>query len=285
MKLDVNSYNKDNLIGTYWLGIVEDNDDPKFLGRCKVRVLGKFDAKVTPKSTEYVIPTDKLPWSRSSAYRVGGSNTGAGNFSVPKLGTEVFVTFDNGNIYTPIYHWNMYPSDEVVEEVESSYKNSHVLIYDTVFDQDEEFNNTRPGEHIKVFFTESKGFIIDYTTEIGSSKIEVKPDNSFLFTNPNKDRILIENNGNITVENSNNINIITGNDVTIECKSAKISASKEAHIDSPRIKLGKQAAESVVKGDSFQRLFDTHIHPSGTGPTGPPTISMKSTLSKKNTTD
>ena len=34
---------KDDLVGADWIGIVVDNKDPEFTGRCKVRIYGKFD--------------------------------------------------------------------------------------------------------------------------------------------------------------------------------------------------------------------------------------------------
>ena len=38
-------------------------------------------------------------------------------FEIPKLGSIVRITFDNGNYYQPVYHENIYPSDETKAEV------------------------------------------------------------------------------------------------------------------------------------------------------------------------
>jgi len=276
-RLSARDLASDSLRGTQWVGVVEDTEDELFEGRVRLRVFGKMDQRVDPEDPEsdYVMPTAALPWARPSVASSGGSNSGSGTFSVPKIGTIVRVTFDNGNYYSPVYHESLYPSDELKAEIEASYQNSHVLIYDTAFGLtgggNEEVTNEREGESIKVFFTEEKGLMMDYTTTEGPTTVNIKPDNSVEIINANGDSILMENNGNIN----------------ITCTNANINASGETHINSPRIKLGEEAAEAVMKGDTFKAIFDAHIHPTGVGPSGPPTQPSitDSYLSKKNTTD
>jgi hypothetical protein len=53
--------------------------------------------------------------------------------------------------------------------------------------------------------------------------------------------------------------------------------SKNVIIEGSSILLGKDAAESLVKGDSFKTLYDSHIHMTGAGPSGQPTVLMDST--------
>ena len=303
-------FNADNLKTTQWVGIVEDNNDDIFEGRCKIRVYGKMDDRVDPEDPQsaFKIPTASLPWARPHQLMYGGSDSGSGKFEIPKLGSIVRLTFDNGNFYQPVYHENIYPSDQTKAEVENSYQNSHVLIYDTAFgltgtleDGVSEVTNEREGEHIKVFFTEEKGLMMDYTTTEGPTTVNVKPDNSVEIINANGDSIVMLNDGNITFTHSAVFTINSGNDTIINtdtnfivnatadteinCVNAKINASAETHINSPRIKLGEQAAEAVIKGDTFASIFDAHIHPAPGGPTGPPIQKAAPSLSSKNTTD
>lgn len=42
------------------------------------------------------------------------------------------------------------------------------------------------------------------------------------------------------------------------------------------IKLGSSATEKLVLGDAFMQFFNTHTHPTGVGPSGPPTQPMAS---------
>ena len=170
----------DDLKATTWLGFVEDNEDPKLEGRCRVRVLGKFDDRIDPEDPEsdFIIPTEHLPWARQSTNITGGSSSGGGLLSFPKVGALVSVKFNEGNIYMPEYFYNVHVSDEVKDEVQNSYQNSHVIVYDTAFGIDSEGENQRDGEHIKIFFTEEKGLMLDYATTEGSSIINIRPDNS-----------------------------------------------------------------------------------------------------------
>jgi hypothetical protein len=201
----------------------------------------------------------------------------------------VEVTFDNGNLYSPVYHHAVYISDEVKEEIQGSYENAHVLIYDTAFGQSidgsGEVSNDRDGEGIKVFFTEEKGFTIDYATGDGSTTFVLKPDNSVEITNPNGDRVLMSNDGNITFTHSGTVTISADADLEVNCVNATITASSEAHIDAPRIKLGTSAAEAIIKGDTFKDLYNNHTHPTPVGPTGTPIVPMDPALSQVNTTD
>ena len=268
MKIGSAEFAQDNLTGTQWVGLVEDTNDPKFEGRAKVRVYGKFDGRVDPTDPEsaYLIPTENLPWSRPANGLGGGSSSGGGKLDIPKIGSEIQITFDNGDIYAPTYHYNIYPSDELKAEVQPSYQNAHVLIYDTAFaisDSTSAATNEKEGEGIKVFFTEEKGFVIDYATPDGSTVINVKNDNTFEVTNANGDSIVMSNDGKLTV-----------------------TATSETHINSPKIKLGEQAAEAIIKGDTFAGIFDAHVHIGNFGaPTSPPTTVTKPALSTKNTTD
>ena len=304
-KVNPANFNADDLRTTQWVGIVEDTNDDIFEGRCKIRVYGKMDDRVDPEDPQsaFVIPTASLPWSRPHQLMYGGSNSGSGKFEIPKLGSIVRITFDNGNYYQPVYHENIYPSDETKAEVEPSYQNSHVLIYDTAFgltgeleSGNPEVTNDREGEHIKVFFTEEKGLMMDYTTTEGPTTVNVKPDNSVEIINANGDSIVMLNDGNITFTHSAQFTINSGadtvinatTDTLINCVNAVITASGEIHANSPRIKLGEAAAESVMKGDTFKAWVDGHVHiasKSGT-PTGPPIVpSPSGAYSKKNTTD
>jgi uncharacterized protein involved in type VI secretion and phage assembly len=65
--------------------------------------------------------------------------------------------------------------------------------------------------------------------------------------------------------------------VTIEDKagnSIELSSSGIV-IDSQAIKVGSSsAAQSLVLGDAFMTLFNSHTHPTGVGPSGPPVTPM-----------
>jgi phage gp45-like len=82
-----------------------------------------------------------------------------------------------------------------------------------------------------------------------------------------------------------NAKITADANVDVNCANAKITANAEAQIDSPKIKLGKTAAEAVIKGDTFKELYNNHIHPTPVGPTEKPAVPMDAALSQVSSTD
>ena len=280
-KLTTKDLKDDNLKGTQWIGIVENTDDDIFEGRCRIRVFGKMDQREDPEDPQsaYLMPTESLPWARPSVASSGGSKSGSGTFSVPKIGTVLRVTFDNGNYYSPVYHESLYPSDETKAEIEAAYPNSHVLIYDTAFgltgdlqSGDPEVTNEREGEHIKVFFTEEKGLMMDYTTTEGPTTVNIKPDNSVEIINANGDSIIMLNDGNITFTHSAKFTINSGANTEINCEDAIINCTNTVINHTSSIELGQGAVEKVVLGDTFMKLFNKHTHIGNLGaPTSPPT--------------
>ena len=291
-KVNPINFNSDDLRSTQWVGIVEDTNDDIFEGRCKIRVYGKMDDRVDPGDPEsaYKIPTAALPWSRPHQLMYGGSNTGSGKFEIPKLGSIVRLTFDNGNFYQPVYHENIYPSDETKAEVEPSYQNSHVLIYDTAFgltgelqDGVSEVTNEREGEHIKVFFTEEKGLMMDYTTTEGPTTVNIKPDNSVEIINANGDTIVMLNDGNLTFTHSAQVTINSGANTEINCEDAIINCKNMIVNHASSIELGQGASEPLVLGNLMTTLFNSHTHIGNHGaPTSPPMQPMSGAqLSKK----
>jgi hypothetical protein len=76
-----------NFIGqdgfVWWIGIVEDIDDPLTLGRCKVRCFGYHPAKSTN-----LVPTEDLPWALS----IHPLNT-PNLYGTPRIGDWVFGFF------------------------------------------------------------------------------------------------------------------------------------------------------------------------------------------------
>ena len=283
-KVNPTNFNADDLRTTQWIGIVEDTNDDIFEGRCKIRVYGKMDDRVDPEDPQsaFKIPTAALPWSRPHQLMYGGSNSGSGKFEIPKLGSIVRVTFDNGNFYQPVYHENVYPSDETKAEIEASYQNSHVLIYDTAFgltgtleDGVSEATNEREGEHIKVFFTEEKGLMMDYTTTEGPTTVNVKPDNSVEIINANGDSIVMLNDGNITFTHSAQVTINSGANTEINCEDAIINCKNTIVNHASSIELGQGASEKLVLGNKFMDLFNSHTHIGDRGSsTSPPITKM-----------
>jgi hypothetical protein len=119
-KLDGTSSNK-----TY-IGAVEDNKDPKRLGRCRIRVFDIFDEKT--KEGEYEIPMEDLPWA--TPWRDVNGN----NFNIPDIGKVITVMFEDGNKNNPIYissdHYNVNLEKKLEQLPEADYLSMKALLYD-----------------------------------------------------------------------------------------------------------------------------------------------------------
>jgi len=74
-------------------GTVMDNNDPLQYGRVKV--------KIYPMLAD--VETTNLPWAVPMYPIFEGAGTGAGYFAVPDIGTNVFIMFEMGDIYQPVY--------------------------------------------------------------------------------------------------------------------------------------------------------------------------------------
>lgn len=231
------------------IGIVEDNDDPLYKGRVRVRVFGKLDQNVEDDlEKDFNIPTECLPWARPRWADAGGIR-GAGNFSIPKLGSILNIEYENGNEYAPIYTGYKCVSDDVISEIQSSYKNAHVLLYDTVFGDKKdgkEYSNEREGEYIKIFFTEEKGLMFDYATTDGSTSVNIKPDNSLEIKNLDKSTVIIDKEGNITVKNEGKTEITTKGDATIKVDGkTSVESAKDITVKS-NAKISVEAGTSAT---------------------------------------
>lgn len=101
-----------------YIGIVEENQDPKKLGRCRIRVIDIFDD----------IPKDDIPWA--SPWKDLNGNA----FNVPEKGKIVTVVFDSGNIYKPEYvyadHFNINLESKLQKLSTKDYSSMKSLIFD-----------------------------------------------------------------------------------------------------------------------------------------------------------
>ena len=99
----------------FYVGKIENNNDPEQLGRCKVRVYGVYDS---------VIPTEDLPWAIMEPNFIGGKK---GSFIVPPIDTIVRVYFENSDIYTPIYTTKIMDKSNLPSGIDEDYPNTMVF--------------------------------------------------------------------------------------------------------------------------------------------------------------
>ena len=112
--------------GRTYVGVVEDNDDPKKSGRAKIRVLDIFDGQ--DKSGNYEIKTEDLPW----AYPWKDLN--GNEFNIPEVGKVVTVIFESGNENNPEFisadHYNINLEKKLASLGKEDYLSMKSLIFD-----------------------------------------------------------------------------------------------------------------------------------------------------------
>ena len=127
------------------------------------------------------------------------------------------------------------------------------------------------GEHTKPYI---QGFFPDQG-----------PDAMSMILESEQARVKIDAEGKIEVEADGEVKVtcshgrlMANGEVEINCQNATISASAKVHLDSPAVELGASAAEAVIKGNTFQGLFNGHTHPGNLGyPTGTPLVPLTGT--------
>ena len=101
-----------------YIGIVEENQDPKKIGRCRVRVIDIFDE----------IPVEDIPWA--SPWKDLNGNS----FNVPERGKVVTVVFDSGNIYKPEYIYAEHYNVNLEKKLQSLDGNNYTSMKSLIFD-------------------------------------------------------------------------------------------------------------------------------------------------------
>jgi hypothetical protein len=101
-----------------YVGVVEDNQDPKKMGRVKVRVMNVFDE----------IDVEDIPWA------MPWKDLNGNEFNIPDKGKVVMVVFDQGNQDSPefIYadHYNINLEKKLASLSDSDYISMKSVLYD-----------------------------------------------------------------------------------------------------------------------------------------------------------
>ena len=126
--------NTDNLRDTHWLGEVIDNVDPLKLGRCKVKVLGKFDN----------LPDESIPWATPM------NRNAVGSHQVPRIGDIVSARFDNGNLYHPEYWFHIDQNEDLKTDILEGAGNAENVI-SLVYDAE---------RNVRIYHSEEDGLVI-----------------------------------------------------------------------------------------------------------------------------
>ena len=126
---------KNQLKNQTFVGVVEDNKDPKKRGRCKVRVYTIYND----------IPTADLPWA--TPFKDLNGNV----FVPPEIGKIVSIIFNSGNIYKPEFvyaqHYNVNLEKKLQTLSDQGYISMRALMFD---------------HKTQIYSNDDEGLMVDY---------------------------------------------------------------------------------------------------------------------------
>lgn len=171
----------------FYRGVVENNADPKQLGRVQVRVFGIHDSGSN-------VSTSALPWAEVSGGTDFGLYQGVGITSVLRKGTLVWLFFHNEDYNYPIVFAVIKGKGDINDVAKGSYAD------------------------IATIKTES-GNIIEIGDVAGAEKIEIK--------HMSGTKIVLEPDGSILLESVNNMKHQVANNYEIVAGgNYKVTASR-----------------------------------------------------------
>lgn len=184
------------------IGVVVDNNDPTFSGRCRVKVYGVFD------NTK----NEMIPWATPISSNVFGSS-GSGSISVPKIGSLVRVKFNNGDIYAPEYTCIQNLDRELIERIKDDYIGTHVIMYD-------------PDVDISVIYQNKLGFEIYYK----GSFVNISPDSMITIQHANGESFIQLEGGTINIGSNEDIRITTSATVEVTADEVKMNGNQTTKV-------------------------------------------------------
>ena len=118
-----------------YIGIVEDNNDPKKLGRVKVRVINVYDE----------MPIEDIPWA--SPWKDLNGNY----FNPPEKGKIVVTVFDQDNKKNPEYIYSEHYNANLESKLSKLSDDDYISMKSLMFDH-----------KTQIYVNESEGLMIDY---------------------------------------------------------------------------------------------------------------------------
>ena len=214
--------NSKDLHDNDWLGVVTNNIDTTFSGRCQIRVFRLMDD----------LNAKDLPWAVPINSTIFAGN-GAGSISIPKIGQFVRIQFNNGDIYAPEYTTIQNIDTQLIERIKEDYDGTHVLLYD-------------PDEELTVIYQRSSGFQMFYR----ESFIQIFPDSMITIQHANQDSMIQLEGDKLSIVTKNEINVSASAKVTINADEVIANGNQIT-------KIGGAPYSPAVLGDILFPLLQT----------------------------
>lgn len=185
-------------------GTVMDNVDPDQLGKVKIKIYPMLSG----------VETENLPWAIPAMPLSVGAGSGYGNFWVPDIGNNVWVFFEYGDIYQPVYF------AEATDGVKGLPGNRVESYPDTsVFE-------TKTGIQIKI--NRKAGEEDIRINHPSGASVEIMPDGNIqvMTVQTGANIYIMAGEGDITLESLNNqVNLIAAGSVNIGAPETVVTGS------------------------------------------------------------
>jgi len=188
-----------------WIGIITNNIDPLFSGRCQIRVYRLMDD----------MNSKELPWAIPANSTIFGGD-GAGSLSVPKIGQIVRVQFNNGDICAPEYTTIQNIDTQLIQEIQEDYDGTHVLLYD-------------PDEELNVIYQRNRGFEIYYR----ESFIQISPDSMITIQHANQESLIQLEGDKCNIVTKNEVNVSAAAKVDITADEVRVAGNQTTKVGVP----------------------------------------------------
>ncbi len=205
-----------------WIGVVTNNKDPLFSGRCQVRIFHLMDD----------VESDSLPWAVPINSTIFAGN-GAGSISIPKIGQFVRIHFNNGNIQAPEYNFIQNVDSQLIERIQEDYEGTHVILYD-------------PDEELNIIYQKNTGFQIFYR----ESFIQISPDSMITLQHANNDSVIQLEGDKCNIATKNEVNVSAAAKVNLNADEVVVSGNQAT-------KLGPGPYNHAVMAEVLFPLLST----------------------------
>jgi hypothetical protein len=269
----------------WFVGNVVSLDDPKQIGRMRVRIYG-----VHPESTVDV-PDDDLPWASVAAPITSGSNGGVGAYLGVQVNSLVFGFFlDGQHSQLPLVlgavtkdgdsnplatgtQTKEYTPDETIGEPDDPYAAVYPnnLVYETSAGHVKEYDNTDSAERIRELHKSGTFYQVnpdgDFVEHIVKDRYTVIAGNDAIHVTGNVN-IFVDTNANITV--GGNV-LVTASDGTVTIDTPSSIITGDVQIDG-NVSIagnvttdGSHTVQGEVTGKGIALSTHTHLDTPGLG--------------------